>query len=193
MTMLRQICSLLTLVMFGSAGLLLAPVSSALAGEKMFDELRFEQSLYWDDGAHPEHGSFTKAMVFFDPFDSQHASGVTDFLLRPRVHVGAMASLAEGTSQIFTGLDWTVDISDKLFFNVGAGGTIHNGNLETTTTGGPTLGSRVLFWHYYALGVKVDKNWSVLASWDHSSHADLCNKCSNNGLTHIGLSIGYKF
>lgn len=166
---------------------------TAHAGEKLFDEMRFEQSLYWDDGEHPEYGSFAKAMVFFDPFDSAHATTATDFIFSPRVHVGAIASLAGGTSQVFTGLDWTFDISDKLFLDVGAGATVHNGDLDWSATTTPKLGSRLLFWHYYALGVRVDKNWSLIASWDHSSHADLCDRCANQGLTHIGLSLGYKF
>ena len=194
MNMLRQICSLMAFVFLAIALPILTVAVPAQADEKkMFDELRFEQSVYWDEGAHPEPGSFSKAMVFFDPLDSEHGSGIKDMILRPRVHVGATVSLGQGTSQVFTGLDWTFDIGDRLFFDVGAGGTIHNGNLETSFQGGPKLGSRILFWHYYALGLKMNKNWSLIASWDHSSHADLCSGCSNNGLTHIGLSLGYKF
>ena len=97
---------------------------------------------------------------------------------------------ADATDQAYLGLNWHVPITEAFFAEIGAGGTVHNGNLDSGT--GPLLGCRFLFREHAALGVRVSETVNVMATIDHSSNANLCNG-PNDGITHAGLAVGVRF
>ena len=91
----------------------------------------------------------------------------------------------------FLGGSWTVaGPLSPLNLGVATTGTVHNGNLDSGT--GPLLGCRLLFREHAALGMRVTDNVNLMATVDHSSHANLCDG-PNDGITHAGLSLGVKF
>jgi hypothetical protein len=49
----------------------------------------------------------------------------------------------------------------------------------------------VLFRESAGIGAKLGRHWTVLAGLDHSSNNEWCD--DNNGLTHVGGMIGYRF
>ena len=159
----------------------------AAAGD-LFDEVRFGGSASLDSSRSQDHGFIGSAEVYLAPFSSSN-SGVAKVLLEPRIQVGISGGPG-ATDQIYTGLNWHLPITDTLFAEFGAGGTVHNGNLDGGA--GPRLGCRLLFREHAALGVKVTENVNVLATVDHSSNANLCDG-PNDGLTHAGLALGVKF
>ncbi len=168
---------------------------SALAGDFTPDELRFGGSLHYENLSHYEPGLFFTGTLFFDPLEQKNASGWVDFLLRPRIYAGGTGSFIGSTSQAFVGLDWKIYPVDNVFIDIGFGPTIHNGRLSDDGSGStlPKLGSRILLHHYYAVGFDIDEHWSLMGTYDHSSHANLCNNCNNEGVTHLGVSLGYRF
>jgi lipid A 3-O-deacylase len=156
----------------------------------IFDELRLGATTFWQGGdTGPEGGVYLTGQVLFDPFIAPLDNRYLDILLRPRPHVGGSLSTDGGSSQIFGGLTWTVPLPSVLFLEASFGGTIHDAPLENAPI---AVGCRVLFRESLGLGLELGPHWRVIGGIDHSSHANLCGN-DNDGLTHVGGSIGYRF
>ncbi|MEI3851774.1 MULTISPECIES: acyloxyacyl hydrolase [Ensifer] len=165
----------------------------AFAAEGVFDEMRFGVTTSIASGDKQEDGVFPSFTVYFDPFDADGATDLGEKLLRPRVYTGAaVATSSNGVNQAYGGLSWTFDMTRRFFVEFGAGGTVHDGDLDDPNGSGPQLGCRFLFREYAVAGVRLDEHWNVSASVEHASHANLCDG-PNNGLTRAGLALGYKF
>ncbi|APG84636.1 hypothetical protein SAMCCGM7_Ch1891 [Sinorhizobium americanum CCGM7] len=163
------------------------------AAEPIFDELRFGATTSIGDGDNQENGVFPSVTVFFDPFGADSTTGFIEKVLRPRVHAGAsIATGSNGVNQVYGGFSWDVDITERFFVELGAGGTVHDGDLNDDGTSGPKLGCRLMFREYAAAGFRFDDHWNLSATVEHSSNANLCNG-PNDGLTRAGLMLGYKF
>lgn len=167
-------------------------IHSARAAETVFDELRFGTSASINGSGTHESGIFPSATIFFDPLSSGEAATWQQSILEPRIYLGTSIATGEGVDQVYGGLAWTLDVTEKLFVELGLGGTVHNGDLNDDGTNGPKLGCRFLFREQVAVGYRITDNWQILATADHSSHAHLCDG-PNGGLSHAGLAIGYKF
>jgi lipid A 3-O-deacylase len=180
-------------LLFLSTSLFLSvPSLSSATAETIFDELRFGTSASISDGTSHESGIFPYATIFFDPLSSGKATTWQQTILEPRIYLGASVGTGDGVDQIYGGFSWTADITSRLFVELGLGGTVHNGELDGSNGKGPDLGCRLLFREQAALGYRVTDNWQILATADHSSHANLCDG-PNDGLSHAGMAIGYKF
>lgn len=138
-----------------------------------------------------ESGFYPTVVLYFDPLDSANATTWKDKLLRPQIHAGLSVSTAGNASQVYAGFNWKVDVTDRLFIDLGFGGTVHNGDLDDDGTKGPKLGCSVLFHEYAAAGFRVTEKVDILATIDHSSNADLCDV--NDGISHAGVMFAYKF
>ena len=154
----------------------------------LVDEVRLGVSGVIAGKSAEDKGVVGSAEVFIAPFHSSQ-TGVAKVLLEPRVQVGVSGG-ADATDQAYLGLNWHLPITETFFAEVGAGGTVHNGNLDSGT--GPRLGCRFLFREHAALGMQVSEKVRVMATVDHSSNAGLCDG-PNDGLTHAGLAVGVKF
>ncbi len=161
----------------------------------IFDEVRTGLSESWQDNDKgSEHrGPFVTGEVLFHPIPGSYRNGFLEFFLKPRPHVGASVSTAGGTDQIFGGVTWTVPLPPFGFLEASFGGTVHDGSLYTPPDQrGLSLGCYTLFRESVGLGINMGPHVRVIGAIDHSSHANLCGQ-HNNGLTHIGFSLGYKF
>jgi len=158
----------------------------------IFDEVRIgSAAAYQDNDEGTEDAPIVHGQVLFDPLLQPLDNRLLDIFLRPRPHVGGLVSFG-GTSQLFAGVTWNVPLG-PFFLEASFGGTIHDGTLDTPPEeDGVALGCRLLFRESVGAGVHLGRNWTIMAQWDHASHADLCGE-DNNGLTHIGGSIGYRF
>lgn len=162
-------------------------VSSALAGN-LVDEVRVGVGGSLKGDSSQDKGLVGSAEVYVAPFHSSQ-TGLAKALVEPRIQVGVSGG-ADSTDQAYLGLNWHVPITEAFFAEFGAGGTVHNGNLDSGF--GPLLGCRFLFREHAALGMNVSENVRVMATIDHSSNANLCSG-PNDGLTHAGLAVGVKF
>ncbi|MGV8936800.1 MAG: acyloxyacyl hydrolase [Allorhizobium sp.] len=169
-----------------------APLEQAFAADWSPKEVRFGVSGSIGTNGLFEKGFFPTVALYFDPLDSANAATWSQKFLRPQLHVGTMVSTAGQTSQIYAGLNWKTDLTERLFVDFGFGGTIHNGDLQWDGTDGPKLGCRVMFHEYAAAGFHINEKWDVLATVDHASHAELCSP-QNSGISHAGISLAYKF
>ena len=164
--------------------------TSAYNAGGIFDEVRLGATTFWQDNdGGTQDGVFVTGQVLFDPFVPPLDNRYLDILLRPRPHLGASVSTEDGVNQLYGGLTWTVPLPSILFLEASFGGTIHDGDLENAPI---SLGCRVLFRESVGLGLELGPHWRVIGGIDHSSHTNLCGN-DNDGLTHIGGSIGYRF
>jgi opacity protein-like surface antigen len=154
----------------------------------IFDEVRLGVFGFWQDNASSEEGVYAAGQVLFDPFLDPFNNWLLDALLRPRPHIGGSAS-PDGTDQLFAGLTWAFPFGRTFFAEASFGATVHNGAITGAEV---SLGCHTLFRESVGVGVNIGERWRVIASVDHSSHSDLCSE-ENDGLTHIGGSIGYRF
>lgn len=157
------------------------------SGGGILDEVRLGVLTFWQDNGGSEEGIYATGQVLFDPFIGPFENRFLNVLLRPRPHLGGNVSPGN-TDQIFGGVTWTVPLW-RFFAEASFGGTIHNGPLSGAEV---SLGCHLLFRESLALGLKLGPHWRVVGGIDHSSHAGLCDG-ENDGLTHIGGSIGYRF
>ncbi|MDX0997180.1 acyloxyacyl hydrolase [Sinorhizobium medicae] len=170
----------------------MAGITQTSAAE-IFDELRFGATASISDGSNQENGAFPSLTVFFDPLGADSANGLVEKILRPRFHAGAsVATSSTGVSEIYSGLSWTADVTERFFVEIGAGATVHDGNLNDDGSEGPKLGCRLLFREYAAAGYRFDDHWNLSATVEHASNANLCDG-PNDGLTRAGLMLGYEF
>jgi opacity protein-like surface antigen len=154
----------------------------------IFDEVRAGVLGFWQENADSEEGVYLTAQVLFDPMLWPTGNRFLDIVLRPRPHVGGNVS-PTGTDQLFAGLTWTVPLGRVFFAEASFGGTVHNGAIIGSDV---SLGCHALFRESVGVGVNLGQHWRIVASADHSSHAGLCSE-ENDGLTHVGASVGYRF
>src|SRR5882672_8920423 len=110
-----------------------------------------------------EDGVDLNAEYFFDSWTSG------SWQLRPAI--GVTGSLNGDTSQAYICLVYGGPISDSMFVEIGGGGAIHNGKLETTDPDRKELGSRVLFHAEASIGVMLTDTMSLSIYADHVSNA----------------------
>jgi len=122
------------------------------------------------------------------------------FILAPRPVIGATVAFdSDATSQIYAGLDWRFDLSERFFVTGGVGGALHNGETDpfdpAIDTGRQNhtvfLGCRALFRLSADVGFRVTDRLSASAYWAHLSNAGLCTP--NEGLDNLGLRLGWRF
>ncbi|MES1990238.1 MAG: acyloxyacyl hydrolase [Pseudomonadota bacterium] len=110
----------------------------------------------------------------------------------PRPRLGTTIA-HHGTSLTYAGLDWTVNVTDAVFFDFGLGGAIHDGRLNGVSPNDNEnrYGCRANFHESISIGYRLTESTSVMASIEHMSNAGLCDY--NEGLTNAGIRLGYSF
>ena len=115
-------------------------------------------------------------------------------LFTPRFQLGGVVNLAGRTSFVHADLLWTANWTERLFSEMFFGVTVHNGNLLSVDEVHNALGCRALFHVGFNLGYRFDQNWSVMATYDHSSAGQAVTGCpANESLNQAGLKFGYRF
>lgn len=117
----------------------------------------------------------------------------------PRPLIGAtIATDSDATSQVYSGLEWKVDLASRWFVAVSPGLVIHNGETDTfdpIADAGRVdetvfYGCRVLFRIAGDAGYKLTDRLSASFHWNHISNAGLCT--DNEGMDQIGVRLGLR-
>ena len=118
-------------------------------------------------------------------------TGYWNYLI-PRLHLGGNVNTAGLTSDVYTGLTWTVPIYRRLFGEITLGGSYNDGH---TAYNPPhkysPVGCHLMFRESASLGYQITDHWNVMATIEHISNDGLCDR--NAGITNIGGRIGYVF
>ena len=112
----------------------------------------------------------------------------------PRTDLGVTINLDGQDSLAHLSLTWQLPVFDTPFYIEGAfGGAIHNGYL----TGSPdptqraNFGCRINFYERYGVGAHLSENVTASLLYEHSSNNGWCD--ANQGLSNVGLRMGWKF
>ncbi len=122
------------------------------------------------------------ALAFKTPFLD------TQSMLRP--HIGGNLNTSGDTSILYAGYTLSIDLTDYLFVEGSFGGMVHNGNTEAGQ-GGLALGCNVMFHESASVGYRINQAWNLSAIIEHSSNNGYCS--DNDGLTNVGVRLGYAF
>jgi lipid A 3-O-deacylase len=109
--------------------------------------------------------------------------------LRPAV--GATLNFNGDTSKAYADLRWEVEAPSGVFFALGMGAAIHNGELGAVDEERKALGSRVLFHPSAELGYRFDGINSVSIFADHMSNG--FTRQYNDGMDTIGIRYSHRF
>ncbi len=170
-------------------GIAIALIPSATRAQTLLDEVRLGVLAHSIESGHSEGGVDINAEILFRRPAISYRDALADFLLRPRVHVGAATNTIGDTSQVYVGLTWDLKITQKLSLEVGFGGAWHDG---PTNGSAPDLyGCSLNFRESFSVGYALDSSWTIYGMISHMSNANLCNH--NSGLTSAGVRVGYKF
>lgn len=154
----------------------------------LFSEVRLGLAAH--DPWSPERGAadIQGLMIFARPVKLD--GGLAPLL--PRFQIGGALNTTGKTSHAHAGLNWTFDVTQKVFVEASLGGALHDGK---TTRPAPAdrnaMGCPAHFRESLGIGYRLDGNWSVVASLEHLSNAGLCK--TNRGLTNLGVGLGYRF
>lgn len=109
----------------------------------------------------------------------------------PRLNLGGSLNTEDGTSYVYSGLVWTIPLTERLFVEGQFGFAAHNGKFANRNY--DNLGDcNWSFREGASVGVKLDEHWAVLAGIEHLSQAGLCSG-GNAGLTNYGVKLSYAF
>jgi lipid A 3-O-deacylase len=177
-----------------------APVAAAVqpaegdqataGGPRFLSEFRFGFSAQDPWGRESRPGGFSGEMLFAKPFEP--ADLFASYFV-PRPHIGGSASAGGRTSSAYAGLTWSIDVVPRVFVEASLGGALHDqsSNPFEAALRGQGSSCSPLFREAGAVGIRLSRNWSVMALVEHMSNGGGC--ADSRGLTNFGARLGYSF
>jgi lipid A 3-O-deacylase len=108
-----------------------------------------------------------------------------------RPAIGGTINTVGATSHAYVDARWQYEMPSGIFFGLGIGGAIHDGQLKFEDWDRKALGSRVLFHIPLEIGYRFDAHNSLSAYFEHTSNAYIVSP--NEGLDRLGVRYGYRF
>ena len=140
-----------------------------------------------------ENGSVDLTLEIRTPKLTTWGNPWLDFLT-PRVYAGTTINFRGFTTLGYAGFAWNLDLTDRIFIDAGVGAAFHDGNTSAARIPNgrlAELGCSPLIHTSSSLGYRLTDNWSVMATIEHVSNGGICGR--NQGLTHVGGRIAYRF
>jgi hypothetical protein len=122
--------------------------------------------------------------VMFSP--AFHFLGGT---IRPAV--GGTVNFGGYTSRGYADLRWQYETASGVFFGLGLGVAVHNGETGPSHADRKALGSQVLFHIPVEIGLRLDTRNSVSLYFEH--HSNAYTQRYNEGIDGLGIRYGYRF
>jgi hypothetical protein len=108
-----------------------------------------------------------------------------------RPALGASISTIGATSDAYMDARWQYEAPSGIFFGLGLGAAVHDGQLQLEDWDRKALGSRVLFHIPAEVGYRFDDHNSLSAYFEHMSNAYTVSP--NEGMDRLGIRYGYRF
>lgn len=108
-----------------------------------------------------------------------------------RPALGASINTSGDTSKLYAGARWRYEFEQGVFFGVGLGGAVHNGDTDFESVDRKALGSKVLFHIPIEVGYRFADHYVASIYFDHVSNASLAD--ANEGMDTLGVRFGYRF
>ncbi len=173
----------------GAAFVLTAGIGSAWAGDGLIYQLSVG-ALDHDIGN--MWSGFRREKESLDiNVDAQLSPAMQVFFGTLRPAVGGTFNTQGLTSMGYVDARWTYEAASGLFFGVGLGAAVHDGNIGKEDPTRKALGSRVLFHIPLEFGYRFDAQQSVSAYFEHTSNGYTMQY--NEGMDRLGVRYGYRF
>jgi hypothetical protein len=108
-----------------------------------------------------------------------------------RPAIGGSLSTVGATSDGYIDARWQYETPSGIFFGLGLGAAVHDGQLQLEDWDRKALGSRVLFHIPAEVGYRFDDHNSLSAYFEHMSNAYTVSP--NEGMDRLGIRYGYRF
>lgn len=109
--------------------------------------------------------------------------------LRPGL--GMSINTGGDTSKLYLYARWEYEFDVGLYFALGLGGVVHDGEKRFVRTDRKALGSHVLFHIPIEIGFRIDGHNGLSVYFDHMSNA--YTQDENEGMDTLGARYGYRF
>lgn len=108
-----------------------------------------------------------------------------------RPAAGATINTRGATSKLYLDARWEIEAPSGVFFALGVGAAVHDGEIGPWHADRKALGSRLLFHFPAEIGWRFDGHQSVSVYFEHISNG--YTQDYNEGLDCIGVRYGYRF
>lgn len=108
-----------------------------------------------------------------------------------RPAIGASINTRGATSHVYIDARWEIEGPAGLFFGLGLGAALHNGETGTARLDRKALGSELLFHIPAEIGIRLDGHNSLSVYFEHTSNA--YTQTHNEGMDRLGIRYGYRF
>ena len=154
----------------------------------LLDEIRVGVLGHHVEPAGTENGTDLNFEILFSRPAISYGSHMADFVLKPRLHLGASINVDGNTSQAYAGFTWDIPLLERLSLELTLGGSWHDGPSDGP---GSAFGCPLNFRESASLAFAVMERWRIYGTVAHMSNAGLCER--NSGLTSAGVRLGYLF
>jgi hypothetical protein len=177
-----------------------ASVSSASAAWLGLDEIRggptvSNLELIPGTWVVPQLSSFDFSNLSSAQFDFYWKTPLPNILRwagSPRPFIGGIIGFNGRESTLHWGWQWHGEIG-RIFYLEGAVGLgVHNGALSGAVPPNRNLGCRMLFHWSAGVGANITERLTLTAELQHMSNV-IFNCVPNDGLNHVGVTLGWKF
>lgn len=108
-----------------------------------------------------------------------------------RPAIGGTVNTRGETSKGYIDARWQIEGPANLFFGLGLGAAVHDGNTDIRDRGRKALGSLLLFHIPFEAGLRLDARNAISIYYDHMSNG--YTRRYNEGLDTLGVRYGYRF
>lgn len=142
------------------------------------------------------YGPFARGKEYGSAYNLELRLGLPDwnfwrYVWSPRLGLGGTMNPSNQTDQVYLVFVWRFNLDRRWFLDFEAGGTAHNGELETMQPSRRQYGYPALFRLSLALNYRLNKRWHIGLSLDHISNGYLHRR--NEGLDQTGLVLGFAY
>lgn len=110
----------------------------------------------------------------------------------PRPEIGATLSLNGRENLVHANLNWQVPLFETPFYlELGFGVALTDGALQGAALPARNFGCALNFYDAFGIGVNMSESVTATLRYEHISNLGLCPP--NDGLSNLGLMIGFKF
>ena len=96
----------------------------------LLDEIRVGVLGHHVEPAGTENGTDLNFEILFSRPAISYGSHMADFMLKPRLHLGASINVDGNTSQAYAGFTWDIPLLERLSLELTLGGSWHDGPSE---------------------------------------------------------------
>lgn len=184
----RHSSAIRSATVLAAASAVLSAASAQAAAGGLVSEMRFGVLAHdvplWASAAREDRCCDINLEILFAPSIALLGGRISPAL-------GGNLNVNGDTSSIYLDARWQLETASGLFFGLGLGVAVHDGERHLVSLDRKALGSSVLFHIPFEIGMRLDAHNFVSIYYEHMSNGELA--AENEGLDRLGVRYGYRF